>query len=133
MGPASRCAIECTFESTACAAIHRAEYNDVMSTATYPHIEQRTNGSVYIAGSPFKVRQIVLDHVAYGWAAEQIQREHPQLTLGQIHSALAYYYDHQRQMDEEIEAGRALAEELRAKQGTSRLASNASAAGRELP
>lgn len=104
-----------------------------MSTIAYPHIELRENGQLYIAGTPFKVRQLVLDHVAYGWDAEEIQRQHPQLSLGQIHSALGYYYDHKNQMDQEIEKGRELAEDLRAKQGESSLGSKARAAGRDLP
>jgi uncharacterized protein (DUF433 family) len=104
-----------------------------MSTVSYPHIEQRQNGNLYIAGTPFKVRQIALDHVAYGWGADEIQREHPQLTLGQIHSALGYYYDHKEELDREIEEGRMLAEELRARQGESSLVAKARAAGRELP
>ena len=104
-----------------------------MSTVSYPHIEQRQNGKLYIAGTPFKVRQIALDHIAYGWDAAQIQREHPQLTLGQIHAALAYYYDHKEVLDREIEAGLALAEELRAKQGESSLVAKARAAGKDLP
>ena len=87
-----------------------------MSTVSYPHIEQRQNGKLYIAGTPFKVRQITLDHIVYGWDAAEIQREHPQLTLGLIHAALAYYYDHKEELDREIEEGLALAEELRAKQ-----------------
>jgi uncharacterized protein (DUF433 family) len=104
-----------------------------MSTVAYPHIEQRQNGGLYIAGTPFKVRQIVLNHIAYGWSAEDIQREHPKLTLGQIHHALGYYYDHKQQLDDEIEAGIALAEEMRAKQGASPLIAKARDAGRELP
>ena len=104
-----------------------------MSTVAYPHIELRPNGRLYIAGTPFKVRQLVLDHVAYGWGAEEIQREHPQLTLGQIHVALGYYYDHKDELDREIEQGRIMAEELRAQQGESSLIAKAKAAGRELP
>lgn len=104
-----------------------------MSTVTYQHIETRENGKLYIAGTPFKVRQIVLDHVAYGWDAATIQREHPRLTLGQIHAALGYYYDHKAELDSDIEAGLALAEELRAKQGESLLVARARAAGKDLP
>jgi uncharacterized protein (DUF433 family) len=104
-----------------------------MSTVSYQHIEQRQNGKLYVAGTPFKVRQIALDHVAYGWDAIQIQREHPQLTLGQIHATLGYYYDHKQELDREIEEGLALAEELRAKQGESSLVAKARAAGKELP
>ena len=104
-----------------------------MSTLAYPHLELRPNGRLYIAGTPFKVRQLVLDHVAYGWGAEEIQREHPQLTLGQIHVALGYYYDHKDELDREIEQGRIMAEELQAQQGESSLIAKAKAAGRELP
>jgi uncharacterized protein (DUF433 family) len=104
-----------------------------MSTVSYPHIEQRQNGTLYIVGTPFKVRQIALDHVAYGWSAAEIQREHPQLTLVQIHAALSYYYDRKEELDREIEQGRALAEELRTKQGESSLVGKARAAGMELP
>jgi uncharacterized protein (DUF433 family) len=104
-----------------------------MSTVSYQHIEQRPNGKLYVAGTPFKVRQIALDHIAYGWDANQIQREHPQLTLGQIHAALGYYYDHKQELDREIEEGLALAEELRANQGESSLVAKARAAGKELP
>ena len=32
---------------------------------------------------------------AYGWDAGEAHAQHPSLTLAQIHSALAYYYDHQ--------------------------------------
>lgn len=104
-----------------------------MSTVSYPHIEQRKNGKLYIAGTPFKVRQIALDHTTYGWDATAIQREHPQLTLGQIHAALAYYYDHKNEIDREMEGGLAHAEDLRAEQGESSLVAKARAAGKELP
>lgn len=104
-----------------------------MSTVSYPHIEQRQNGNFYIAGTPFKVRQIALDHVAYQWGAAEIQREHPQLTLGQIHAALGYYYDHKEELDREIEEGRALAEELRERQGPSSLVVKAQAERKDLP
>ena len=104
-----------------------------MSTVSYPHIELHQNGTLYVAGTPFKVRQIALDHVAYGWGPAEIQREHPQLTLGQIHAALGYYYDHKEEFDREMEEGLIHANELRAKQGESSLVAKAQASGKELP
>jgi uncharacterized protein (DUF433 family) len=104
-----------------------------MSTVSYPHIEKRSNGTLYIAGTPFKVRQIAIDHLSYGWDAAAIQREHPQLTLGQVHAALSYYYDHQRDLDEEIAAGEALADNLRSQQSTSPLSIRARAHGKDVP
>ena len=43
--------------------------------------------------------EVALDRLAHHWDAEEIQHQHPHLTLGQIHSCLAYYYDHQPEMD----------------------------------
>jgi hypothetical protein len=50
-----------------------------------------------------KVIELVLDKVAYGWSPEELRFQHPDLTLGQIHSALAYYWDHQDELDQDIE------------------------------
>ena len=75
-----------------------------MATATaYPHIEVDDTGMPFIRGTRFKVTQIVLDRLAYHWDADEIQRQHPTLNLSQIYSALAYYYDHQAEMDALIE------------------------------
>ncbi|MDX1946386.1 MAG: hypothetical protein SFU86_13375 [Pirellulaceae bacterium] len=38
---------------------------------------------------------------------------YPHLSLAQIHAALAYYYDHQQEIDQQIAAGCRLEEELR--------------------
>jgi hypothetical protein len=46
---------------------------------------------------------VVMDHIAYGWDSQEIHRQHTCLTLGQIHSALAYYYDHKAELGVEIE------------------------------
>jgi uncharacterized protein (DUF433 family) len=59
-----------------------------------------------LTGTRIKVVEIALDHLAYGWDAAEIQRQFPQLSLGQIHSALAYYCDHKAEMDAEIQRRR---------------------------
>ena len=76
-----------------------------METVVYAHIDYSSEGTPFIADTQTKVEEIVLDHVAWRWDAETIHRHHPHLTLAQIHSALAYYYDHQNEMDASIEAG----------------------------
>jgi uncharacterized protein (DUF433 family) len=73
-----------------------------MSTVSYPHIEVRENGKAYIEGTGFKVRMLIEEHLA-GVSPEVMEREHPQLTLSQIYSALAFYHDHKREIDEEIQ------------------------------
>jgi hypothetical protein len=46
---------------------------------------------------------VVLDKIADGLSAEEIQAGDPDLSLAQIHAALSYYYDHQAEIDAEIE------------------------------
>jgi hypothetical protein len=43
-----------------------------------------------------------MDYLAHGWSAEEMCRQHPYLRPAEAHAALAYYYDHQREVDEEI-------------------------------
>lgn len=74
-----------------------------MLATAYPHINVTSDGMPYLKGTQTKVIEVVLDHLAYDWDAGEIQRQHPYLSLGQIHSALAYYYDHQEEMDQAIE------------------------------
>ncbi|MGQ9575318.1 MAG: DUF433 domain-containing protein [Thermoguttaceae bacterium] len=74
-----------------------------MRTVAYAHIELDANGVPVLAGTRVKVVEVVLDHLAHGSDALEIHRQYPFLTLGQIHSALAYYYDHQAEMDQDIQ------------------------------
>jgi len=50
-----------------------------------------------------KVIELVLDHIAYGWSPEELYFQHPYLTMGQIYSALAYYWDYKVDFDQDIE------------------------------
>lgn len=106
-----------------------------MSTVSYPHIEVNDSGQAYIVGEGFrfKVRLLVQEHVAWGADAAKLQEGHPELTLSQIHCALAYYYDHKSQLDSDIAEGLALAEQMRAEQAPSSLTEKARAVGKELP
>jgi uncharacterized protein (DUF433 family) len=90
-----------------------------MATLIYPHIDVSRAGVPYIAGTQTKVIEIVLDRLAYHWDADEIHRQHPHLSLAQIHSALAYYYDHQTEMDGEIDAQLRRVATLRASLGES--------------
>jgi uncharacterized protein (DUF433 family) len=69
----------------------------------YEHIVLDQNKVPMITGTTMKVIELVLDSKAYGWSPEELHFQHPYLTLGQIHSALAYYWDHQEQLDQDIE------------------------------
>ncbi len=73
-----------------------------MATVSYPHIELSADGVPYLEGMRTKVVEIALDSLAHHWDAEEIQRQHPHLTMGQIHAALAYYHDHREALDAAI-------------------------------
>lgn len=86
-----------------------------MSVATgYQHIELNEAGVPMIAGTTMKVIELVLDHQAYGWSPEELHFQHPHLSLGQIHSALAYYWDHQEEIEQEIKRQLQRVDELQA-------------------
>ena len=69
----------------------------------YPHIEK-------VAGQParlqsncrVRVAQLVTDYLAYGWSPDEICRQYPHLSPAEVHSAMAYYFDHQDEIDAEI-------------------------------
>ncbi len=76
-----------------------------MTAVAYAHIQITNDGTPVIAETRTKVEEIVLDHLANNWNAAEIHRQQPSLSLAAIHSAFAYYYDHQAEMDKRIEQG----------------------------
>lgn len=96
---------------------------------SYAHIEQRADGKMWLIGTQIKVIEVALDRIAYHWDGDEIQRQHPHLALGQIYSCLAYYYDHQEQMDAIIEGQLQTIKRLRAQQGESALQAKLKAKG----
>jgi uncharacterized protein (DUF433 family) len=69
----------------------------------YEHVVLNEANVPIISGTKMKVVELVLEKMAYGWSPEEIHFQHPYLTLGQIHSALAYYWDHQEELEWDIE------------------------------
>ena len=87
----------------------------------YEHIVLDDAGIPLIRGTTMKVIELVLEQNAYGWSAEELHFQHPYLSLGQIHSALAYYWDHKDELDRNITQRRLQVEELRRTTPTSPL------------
>lgn len=83
-------------------------------TATeYKHIVLDDRNVPLITGTTMKVIEIVAGQIAHGWSPEELQFQHPYLTMSQIHSALAYYWDHKQELDADIERREQYAEKLR--------------------
>lgn len=79
----------------------------------YEHVVLDEQGTPIIGGTTMKVRELVAERLAWGWSPEELLLNHPYLTLGQIFSALAYYADHQAEIEEAIEADVRLVDQLR--------------------
>ncbi len=73
------------------------------------HISLDASGTAWVRDKNVKVLEIVQDHLAYGWSADTIHEQHPGLSLAEVHSALAFYYDHTAEIEKQISG---LGEEL---------------------
>jgi uncharacterized protein (DUF433 family) len=78
----------------------------------YEHVVTDENGVPCVAGTTMKVVELVMAQTAHGWSPEELHFQFPYLSLGQIHSSLAYYWDHQEKLDQDIARRVAMAEQL---------------------
>jgi uncharacterized protein (DUF433 family) len=74
-----------------------------MLAAAETHIQLDDKGVAWIDNTKVKVIEVVLDKLAHGSSPEEMHFQYPHLSLAQIHAALAYYYDHQAELDAEIQ------------------------------
>ena len=102
----------------------------MLSETRYEHIILNEARMPMIAGTTMKVVELVLDHLAYGWSPEELHFQHPGLTLGQIHSALAYYWDHKAELDHDIEQRLQVVDQLQQTMPSTSLAERLKARGR---
>jgi uncharacterized protein (DUF433 family) len=72
-----------------------------------------------VAGTTMKVVELVAAQFAHGWSPEELHFQYPHLGMSQIHSALAYYWDHQSELDAEMKRRYQYAEQLRQAAGES--------------
>lgn len=63
-------------------------------------------GKPRIAGHRIAVQDIVVWHERMGKSVGEISTEHD-LTMADVHAALAYYFDHREEIDESLEVGAA--------------------------
>jgi uncharacterized protein (DUF433 family) len=75
-----------------------------LQAKTYPHIgsdPEIADGKAIIVGTRITVRCIA-GYYQMGMSADEILTTLPHLTLSQVHSALAYYFDHQEAVDSDL-------------------------------
>lgn len=71
-------------------------------------------GKPRIAGHRIRVQDIALWHERLDYSVAEIVAHYPQLTLAEVHAALAYYYDHREAIQQDIRDAEALVATLKA-------------------
>jgi len=79
------------------------------------------SGQPRIAGTRIKVKHVYVWVEQMGMSPTQVVTEYPHLTMAQVHAALAYYWSHQAEIQQDIENEQKLVTELEAKAGSSKL------------
>ena len=69
-----------------------------------------------------KVVELITSHITYGWSPEELHFQYPHIGLGQIYSALAYYWDHQEALENDIQERLKKVETLKQQAPPSRIA-----------
>ena len=72
--------------------------------SSYPHIEADENGTPRIGKTRYEVIHLAAEHHHYGWSAEELLRQHPDLRPEEVYAALAYFYDHHESMLAQMKA-----------------------------
>ena len=72
-----------------------------MTALSYPHIEMSADGVPMIAGTPTKVVEVVLDHLAHDLGYTGDSQATP-ASQHEPHPRGTDYYDHQPEMDADI-------------------------------
>lgn len=106
-------------------------YAETLVDTRYEHIVLNKDDVPSIVGTTMKVVELVVEQRAYGWSPEELHFQHPYLTLGQIHSALAYYWDHREKLDHDMQRRLERIEGLRGEFQPSALISRLKARGME--
>lgn len=87
----------------------------------YKYIELRPtrSGEVkpFIAGTRISVELIYVLRELRGMTPDEIVAGYPHLTLGQVHAALAYFYDHPREIREAFKRSEEFVEQMKQKTG----------------
>ncbi|GAX61176.1 hypothetical protein SCALIN_C17_0210 [Candidatus Scalindua japonica] len=71
-------------------------------------------GNQRISGHRITVQNIVIWHELIGISADEIAAEYD-LTLADVYAALAYYYDHQEEIDKSIQDSNSFVDALKLK------------------
>jgi uncharacterized protein (DUF433 family) len=93
-----------------------------VTTTEYKHIQLDDRQVPFIKGTSMKVVELVTSVQAYGWSPEELHFQYPHLSMSQIYSALAYYWEHKEEIEADLKRRFEYSEKLRLEAGESPLA-----------
>lgn len=70
-------------------------------------------GKPRIAGHRIRVQDVVICHEQQGMSPNEIVSAYPGITLADVHAALAYYFDHRDEIQQNLKEERRFVEEVR--------------------
>jgi uncharacterized protein (DUF433 family) len=88
----------------------------------YPHLTIDTDGTARIERTRYKVIHLAGEHYHFGWSAEELLHQHPDLRPEQVYAALTYFYDHQDPLVEQMRVSAEAVEAERLNQPVTRAA-----------
>src|SRR3989337_1971042 len=92
-----------------------------MQTEVATHIEVRQNRAgqdrAHVAGTRTRVQDVYALSEIHGLTPDQVVEQLPHLTLGQVHAALSYYFDHREQILNELREDQEFVRMMRAQTG----------------
>lgn len=88
-----------------------------LTITEYKHIELNENNVPIIAGTTMKVVELITSVKAYQWTPEELHENYPHVSLSKIYAALSYYWDHQKELDADMERRYQWAEKMRKESG----------------
>jgi len=90
---------------------------------TIQHIEVDPNkcgGKPCVAGTRIRVWDIHVWHNLRGQSPEQIISDFPQLSLADVHAALAYYFDHREEIQRQAQEDDEFVARMKREQGVTK-------------
>src|SRR5271165_5384069 len=87
-----------------------------MNPMVATHIEKKPGvcgGKACVAGTRIRVQDIYVWHELRGQSPDEIVTNFPQLTLADVHAAMAYYWDNAQEIQQEMAQAEALLEQLK--------------------
>ncbi len=87
---------------------------------SYPHVTIDDQGTARLGKTRYKVLHLAAEHYHYGWTAEELLRQHPDLRPQEVYASLAYFYDHFDELVQQLRAQESQVESLRPTRSLSR-------------